>query len=775
MEALKYLPLAMGLAIFTLYYFLPEDKNRKAGLFARIGVAAVSTILVGALFNLFLGHHYEFKYVYENSNNALKPLYTVSATWAGQAGTLMIWYWLTAMLLIVMRPAAGKFSKNVFLSVSVVLLMLGVFLACISPFELLPDTMKVTDGMGLNPLLINPWMAIHPPMVFVGYALVTAPFAIAVAGVMGKDYTGWTRMARPWALVSWAFLGLGIFLGSYWAYEVLGWGGYWSWDPVENASIFPWIAMGGLVHGLIIQGGKKRFAFWNIALALLSMIMVVAATFLTRSGALSSFSVHSFEKSELYYPLLIAFVSIIAYSVVLAYIGFTGLKASSGEEKPVAAPLGIQLLSWTVLTLVVFLAFVIVGTFYPLLSNFLSGTPTTVRPNYYNATSFLIAVSIGGLLIICPFVFLKNIKGVPVQARYGLSAAGAVLGVVLLALAKASSPVFYLLALLAGAIVPANIIAAYHFAKLKRWNAASYAVHLGVGLFLIGVMTTVSGNTTKDVKIKIQETKNAGGADFTFVKMEEKENSIKVWLQVKMDGSPVIREITPDFPMQVGGGGMIHPEILRSGGSDLYIAPTLIEPVDVATPTAQMPPAQGKGNAIVVTNTAKVKLGDFELQFDHWESGNGQHGTTDHSKGMPEGMGAMSTVDAVVNLYKGAEKLQIKLPFSTNPQEQNKIPQATLPDGTMLRARAISVEGHTGGTVTVQVTKPGEDPNAPLAGVPQATQQGEQIPQITMDVIQRPFVVLLWWGMIFITFGTFFTLLNRKGRAAPDAAQPEQA
>ena len=150
------------------------------------------------------------------------------------------------------------------------------------------------DGKGLNELLHNPWMVIHPPILFVGYALLAVPFAFALAGLWRRDYDGWARQALPWTLAGWSFLGLALLLGGYWAYETLGWGGYWGWDPVENSALVPWLTATALLHALLVQrtsGGFRRASF---ALAILTYLLVFYATFLTRTGVLSSFSVHSF-------------------------------------------------------------------------------------------------------------------------------------------------------------------------------------------------------------------------------------------------------------------------------------------------------------------------------------------------------------------------------------------------------------------------------------------------------------------------------------------------
>ena len=151
-----------------------------------------------------------------------------------------------------------------------------------------------SDGQGLNPLLQNPWMTIHPPIMFLGYAATAVPFAFAMAALWERRYDEWTKASMPWALVTVVTLGCAILLGGYWAYVTLGWGGYWGWDPVENSSLVPWLASAALVHGMLLQRARGRFRKLNFSLAILAYVLVVYATFLTRSGVLADFSVHSF-------------------------------------------------------------------------------------------------------------------------------------------------------------------------------------------------------------------------------------------------------------------------------------------------------------------------------------------------------------------------------------------------------------------------------------------------------------------------------------------------
>ena len=192
------------------------------------------------------------------------------------------------------------------------------------------------DGAGLNPLLQDPWMVAHPPVLFIGYAAATVPFAYAIAALLRKDFSTWIERSRRWTLFTMTSLGIGIFLGGYWAYKVLGWGGYWGWDPVENSSLIPWLALVALVHGTLVQRRKGALVRTNIALALASYVLVFYSTFLTRSGVLSNFSVHSFSDLGLSRHLVFFMLFYVVISVFLFVRRFRDMSAKRLGESAVA-------------------------------------------------------------------------------------------------------------------------------------------------------------------------------------------------------------------------------------------------------------------------------------------------------------------------------------------------------------------------------------------------------------------------------------------------------
>ncbi|MDH7571604.1 MAG: cytochrome c biogenesis protein CcsA, partial [Armatimonadota bacterium] len=289
---------ALGAAVLSSFAYRSACRGRGVGASRGRGLFALSTVAVlmssAALLHAFVAGRYELAYVADYSSRSLPLLYRVSAFWAGQEGSFLLWALLGGAMGVVLSWKGGEWEPHLMGLFGAVQAFLLLLLVAKSPFRL--ASQPLADGHGLNPLLQDPWMAIHPPLIFLGYAALAVPFVFAVAALLRREYHDWAARALPWSLFSWTTLGAGIFIGGYWAYRVLGWGGYWGWDPVENASLIPWLLNTALLHGILLQRARGSLARGNLALAILSFVMVLYGTFLTRSGVLSDFSVHSFAR-----------------------------------------------------------------------------------------------------------------------------------------------------------------------------------------------------------------------------------------------------------------------------------------------------------------------------------------------------------------------------------------------------------------------------------------------------------------------------------------------
>src|SRR5579862_7306709 len=290
------------------------ETARRAGIATFAAVFLAAAVLVTAAFQ----DDFSIAYIYHHSNRDLPGPYKFATLWSGQEGSLLFWSLLLSAYGLVLRlrhktdARLFAYASAIIAAVQIFFLMLLNFAA--HPFALMTGTLPA-DGAGLNPLLQYPEMVIHPPMLYLGYVGFTVPFAFALGSLVMR-YPGekWIRITRRWTMVTWGFLTCGIFLGAHWAYSVLGWGGYWGWDPVENASLMPWLVGTAFLHSVMMQEKRGMLKSWNMWLVFLSFWLAIWGTFLTRSGMISS--VHAFAQSPIgMWFLVFIFISLIAFGV----------------------------------------------------------------------------------------------------------------------------------------------------------------------------------------------------------------------------------------------------------------------------------------------------------------------------------------------------------------------------------------------------------------------------------------------------------------------------
>src|SRR6478752_1718282 len=330
-----------------------------------------------------VSHDFNMEYVAAYTSSNLPPAYIFSAFWAGQKGSLLFW----AVVLSLFASAAQLLTSRRFsyllpyvagVTSAVVTFFVSVMLFSANPFERLGFT--PADGRGLNPQLQNVGMVIHPPMLYLGYISITIPFAFAVAALLSRRLdVGWLHAIRKWTLVSWLFLSIGITLGMWWAYVELGWGGYWGWDPVENASFLPWLTMTAFLHAVMIQEKRGMLKRWNLTLIVITFLLTIFGTFLTRSGVIAS--VHSFTQSPVgWWFLGFLFVAGI-FAFTLLYTRWPELEPEAELESMVSRESAFLFNN----LLLVGIAFsVLWGTLFPIISEAVRGVKITVGPPFFN-------------------------------------------------------------------------------------------------------------------------------------------------------------------------------------------------------------------------------------------------------------------------------------------------------------------------------------------------------------------------------------------------------
>ena len=377
-----------SLALWALAYNRPlamdparlRETSRRAGLASFLAVACAAFAIIWAAFT----NDFSVDYILHHSNRALAGGYKFASLWSGQEGSLLLWAFLLSGYGFVLRLrhkgdiTLHAYASTILSAIQIFFLLLLVIAA--PPFALVPGGVAPADGFGLNPLLQYPEMAIHPPMLYLGYVGFSVPFAFALGALMMR-YPGekWIHITRRWTMVTWLFLTVGIMLGMHWAYAVLGWGGYWGWDPVENASLMPWLAGTAFLHSVMMQEKRGMMKRWNVWLIFITFMLTILGTLLTRSGLVSS--VHAFAQSSIGDWFVGFLVITLAVCLFTFFRQYDHLKTENHFEA-----LGSRESSFLFNNLILLLACftVLWGTLFPVLSEYWDGTKTTVNAPFYN-------------------------------------------------------------------------------------------------------------------------------------------------------------------------------------------------------------------------------------------------------------------------------------------------------------------------------------------------------------------------------------------------------
>ena len=398
--------------ITSLYGFMSSvaaAKMRHRRLYRSSRIAATASgimVLLASiiLWYLFFQRDYSIAYIYKNSSNDLPLLYTFSAFWSSMEGSHLLWTLLLSVFCVIAHWTASPDNEHImpYVSAALQIVLCWMFFLAISfsdPFKM--QFPIAENGMGKNPLLQHPYMAIHPPILFTGYTTLAIPFAYAIAALCYGDITeGWLRTSRRWALIAWVFLTAGIALGGRWAYVELGWAGYWAWDPVENSSFLPWLLCTCLLHGYVIQAKIGHLKRLGIILAVLAFFMCYFGTFITRSGIIQS--VHSFADGNIGPNYLVFLAAVLGISGVIY-----GFRAQSILPSNATKVWGVSKESALIVTqflLLAFAAIIFIGTMFPIISEHLTGQRISIQAPYFNAfapwigLALVLAIAFGNLM-----------------------------------------------------------------------------------------------------------------------------------------------------------------------------------------------------------------------------------------------------------------------------------------------------------------------------------------------------------------------------------------
>jgi cytochrome c-type biogenesis protein CcmF len=599
--------LALGLAVYAIVMALASRRpGRRAWQLsaerAVYGVAALTSLAMAGMWIAFLTDDFSLRNVAEYTSTTLPVAYKLTAVWGSQAGSLLLWMWIFGIFAAAAVYLNRHRNRELMPVVVATLMVIAVFFLVLlsfvtSPFETLavvPD-----EGRGLNPQLQNFYMQIHPPTLYFGYVGLSIPFAFAIAALVTRRLdTAWISSVRRWTIFSWLFLGIGILLGAKWAYETLGWGGYWAWDPVENAAFIPWLVATAFLHSVMVQERRGMLKVWNMVLVVLTFVLCLFGTFLTRSGIVQS--VHAFGESTLgpFFLGFIVLISAVSFGLIISRLD--SLRSQHSLESYISRE-AVFLFNNLLLLALAFAVFW--GTMFPVLTETVQGERIVVGQGFYNQVAAPIGIALLVLTGVGPLIPWR--KASPAQLRRRFIApivVTAAAAVPLLAFTDLREHWVAGFTIIAGVFVTACILGEFwrganvrHAVGGISWPGAvvsmigrnrrrygGYIVHLGIVVLFIGFAGS-KGFTTEADRV-IPRGGSAEVAGYSFVNLGSERTvtphvtTTAVQLDVLRDGSrvttlsPGIQQFTVD---DVRGSKVAIDSNPRR---DLYVVLTRIEP-----------------------------------------------------------------------------------------------------------------------------------------------------------------------------------------------------
>ena len=523
-------------------------QSQEAHLLARplaFGIAGFTTLSFASLVTVFLQDDFSVVYVVMNSNLNLPTLYKVSAVWAAHEGSMLLWVWLMTVWLglvaMTRRFDAAFLSQMLAVMAWVVAGFIAFIVLSSNPFGRLLDV--PADGQSLNPLLQDPGLAIHPPLLYIGYVGFVVAFAFAITALLqpNRVKADWAWL-RPWVAVAWAFLTLGIALGSFWAYYELGWGGWWFWDPVENLSLLPWLTGTALMHSLAVSAQRERLVRWTVMLAIVTFALSLLGTFIVRSGLLTS--VHSFaaDPGRGLFILTLTLV-LVGYALLLFSTHSEKLPQRSGFK---VASRESALLANNVLLLVMMLT-ILLGTLYPMILDALGLGKISVGAPYFNQMMVPLAMPLFALM---GLGFAVQWGRTQSSQIWTLIKVPSVWGLLVLALLSAAMlPEWDLLAFVLLALAVWIAVMAVKHARLSSQNIAHGLGHIGFAVSLVGMILTSVYSLEKTVSLKQGQSVELGEYRYQFIETIEdgRANYIYQRAQVEVyEGDELLTTLFPE-------------------------------------------------------------------------------------------------------------------------------------------------------------------------------------------------------------------------------------
>ena len=560
----------------------------ESGRRAVVALAGVLVVAFAILEAAFLRSDFSFTLVAGHSSTTTPVFYRATAVWSSQEGSLLLWVLLLSLWSCLLLAVTRRRAREVAPYAIAVLMGFGAFFCGLlvfleSPFAL--SSPVPAEGVGLNPLLRHPSMMIHPPMLYSGYTLFAIPFAFAIGALITRRLdASWIRLTRPFTLAAWGLLGIGILLGARWSYTELGWGGYWAWDPVENASLMPWLTGTAFLHSVMIQEKRGMLKVWNVSLVLATGVLAILGTFLVRSGILDS--IHAFGASTLGIPFLALIAAMIAGSVALVLSRAKELRSEHRLDSLLSRE-AVFLLNNLVLVGLCFVIFW--GTFFPLISEAITGTQASVGPPWFDQYIVPLALVLVLLSGIGPVIAWRRATAANLRRNMRVPAGlGLAVALVLVAVGGVSGSPAALLMFAFGAFVVGAVGQEYwrgmrarramsddswpralvSLVRRNRRRYGGYLVHVGVTVLFAGVAASSAFQDVRDVQLQRGQTARIGGYELTYARPTAKLEAAANGRLEKINLGAELRVVRDGKPQ-----GVIHTERSFFPSSDPSLGP----------------------------------------------------------------------------------------------------------------------------------------------------------------------------------------------------------
>lgn len=740
----------------AVMYFFASRGNTKAIAPARLffHVSVIMTISSAAyLLYLIITHQFQFTYVWNYSSKDLPINLLASTFYAGQEGSFHLWAFMMSVLGIFLLGylksrdndktinhhadnGNDNYEPLVMFTFALIQSFLLFILIIKSPYlyvwESFPKDVTIgfvpEDGRGLNPLLQNFWMTIHPPILFAGFSSLAIPFCFAIAALVKNSYNRWLKLVLPWTLFSGMVLGVGIMLGGFWAYGVLGWGGYWGWDPVENSSFVPWIVIVAAIHSMIAEEKTGKFKKTSLLLAIVAFILVLYSTFLTRSGILGDASVHSFvDPGQEVYLFLVVFLSLFGAGG-LGLILFRWKSLNSEKSEPANILSRESAIFIGAITLCATALVIGVGTSWPIFSK------ATVDPAFYNKMNLPLAILIAAINGISLLLAWKHTD----EKRFYKSL---YLPLILTGVITAGLVIFAVHDILIAVFVAASIFAllvnaniAYKIFVKNNLKAGPYVAHLGIMILFLGIVGSSKYSEEVNLSLPLNETKSALGYELTYkgaTPFADDKDKYHFNVVVEKDGKGFLLQPVM-FYSEYSQGIMKNPDIANLGVKDVYLSPMSLESPKPFSDDDVVAFKKGEEKEV---KGLKVKFIDFDRSKFSQEA-------------MQEGKDNTIGAEFEITLDGKTEKV-IAEQLMTNGNTENIPVSLKATDKYTFMLTHIAIAGES---------------TAELAIVDESKPSIQNPETLVLTASIKPFINLVWGGTIIMALGFFFSLYGRAKR-----------